>query len=132
MPCSQRLPDGTFHQTVSETVQPPVSALKQVLLVGVWISQDLSTHHSFLQLMKCIPDGLVKDLSLFLLFCGVTSCILMQGTCNLGEVLNKGPVVPNKTYKAPNGSVRGGFRVFGNGLQVIPAWPYPFQGDTMP
>ena len=105
---------------------------KQVLLVGVWISQDWSTHHSFLQLMKCIPGSFVKDHSLFLLFCCVASCILMQEICHLGKVLNKMPVVPNKADKALNGSVRGGFGVFGDGLQVIPAWPYPFQGDTMP
>ena len=54
----------------------------------------------------------------------------MQGICNPGEVLNKVPVVPNKSHKTLNGSVCGGFGVFGNGLQVIPAWP--FRGDTMP
>ena len=136
MLCSSRLPDGTFHQTVSGTVQPPLLASKHLFRAGnpfwVWISQDQSTHHSFLQLMKCIPGGFTKDHLLFLLFCSVTFCILMQEICDLGGVLNKVPVVPNKADETLNGSICGGFKVFGDGLQVIPAWPYPFQGDTMP
>ena len=75
---------------------------EQVLLAGVWISQDQSTHHSILQLMKCVPGSFVQDHSLFLLFCHVTSCIFMQGICDPGKVLNKAPVVPNKSDKTLN------------------------------
>ena len=81
--------------------------------------------------MKCIPGSFIQDHSLFLLG-HITSCIFMQGVCNLGEVLNKAPVVPSKSDKTLNGSVCGGFGVLCDGLQVIPARPYPFQGDTMP
>ena len=56
----------------------------------------------------------------------------MLGVCNPDEVLNKVPVVPNKSDKTLNESVHGGFRVFCIGLQVIPTWPYPFRGDAMP
>ena len=56
----------------------------------------------------------------------------MQGVCSLGKVLNKAPVVPNKSDETLNGSVHGGFRVFCNGLQVLPTWSYPFRGGTMP
>ena len=58
--------------------------------------------------------------------------ILMQGVCDLGEVLNKAPVVLNKSDKTLKCSVHGGFGVFCDGLQVIPTWPYPFRGDTIP
>ena len=131
MPCSQRLQDGTFHRTVSGTTQPQSEFqsihFEQVLFAWVWISQDQSTHHSFLQLVKCIPGSFIQDHLLFLLFCHVTSCIFMQGICDPGKVLNKVPVVPNKSDKTLNGSVHGGFGVLGSGLQVIPAWPYPFR-----
>ena len=52
--------------------------------------------------------------------------------CNMGKILNKAPVVPNKSDKTLNGSVHGGFRVFCDGLQVISAWPYPLQETLCP
>ena len=75
--------------------------------------------------------GMVPSIRLFLCLGSITSCIFMQGVCNPGEVLNKVPVVPNKSDKTLNGSVHGRFRVFCDGLQVIPAQPYPFQRNTI-
>ena len=56
----------------------------------------------------------------------------MQGIHDPGEVLNEASVMPHKPNKTLDGSVHGGFGIFGDGLQVIPAWPYPFRGDSMP
>ena len=56
----------------------------------------------------------------------------MQGIHDPGKVLNEASLMPLKPDKTLDGGVHGGFGVFGNGLQVIPAWLYPFQGDTMP
>ena len=45
----------------------------------------------------------------------------MQGICDSGEVLNEASVVLNETL---DGHICCGFRIFGDGFQVTPAWPY--------
>ena len=55
----------------------------------------------------------------------------MQGICDPGKVLNEASVMPHKPDKTLDGGVCGRFRVFCNGLQIISAGLYPFQGDTM-
>ena len=74
-----------------------------------------------------MPGNFIQNHSLLLFLSGVTSHILMQGIHNCDEVLNEVSVVSNEPDKTLDGCVCYGFRIFGDGFQVIPAWPYTFQ-----
>ena len=82
--------------------------------------------------MECIPGSVIQDHSLLLFLGHIATCILMQGVCNLGEVLNKVPVVPNKSNKTLNDSVHGRFGVFCDGSQVILLGHNPFKETLCP
>ena len=127
MPCSQRQQDGTSHRTASGAIQLLVPVSRHLFQAGIlhWgLDRPGLEHSSQPSLLGEMHSWLLCSGPLVLFLCCVTSCILVQGISNLGKVLNEASLVSNKTNKTLDSHICCGFRIFGDGFQVIPAWPY--------